>query len=417
MKPYVNNFPHEDNAFGVPLPTEGDVQNNSFAFLIADFGFETTSTGGDCCQTDVAELMRATRRDLERDGKRLLFVGAGGDNFYWRGLRGEREGGASQWKRWEAVYDGLHDVPWFAVMGNHDLGDYDLYATCPERSPRVTVASQPYASNQLDADKGGYRPLRGPARNYHMPDFNYRLTLDALNLEIFALDQNYVDVDGIGGGGNDEIGRACGGNLSERLKSVRDSGEVLLVESAMAGAKDPRRTRNVLVIQHYRYQCAQLKRKFMENVPAGEVVDFRCSAGHEHNTACLAGSDEDCEFSINGGGGGCCKNDVPHHAGFGLLTFNSSSGGMRIQLIHLDRTCKFDCDANAWAFALWITLTSLFCVAVCIGVQRYRRHMARARTPSRFLAAEWVFGSNKAPLGTRELKPLGETAPIRRDLS
>ena len=35
--------------------------------------------------------------------------------------------------------------------------------------------------------------------NYHMPDFNYRVTLNALNLEIYGLDQNKVDVGGIGG--------------------------------------------------------------------------------------------------------------------------------------------------------------------------------------------------------------------------
>ena len=32
-----------------------------------------------------------------------------------------------------------------------------------------------------------------------MPDFNYRVTLNALNLEIYGIDQNKVDVGGIGG--------------------------------------------------------------------------------------------------------------------------------------------------------------------------------------------------------------------------
>ena len=77
--------------------------------------------------------------------------------------------------------------PRFAALGNHDLGDSDLFATCPEKAPRVTIAGQAYASNQLDASKGGYRPPgAGNTSSFHLPDFNYRATLDALNLEIFG---------------------------------------------------------------------------------------------------------------------------------------------------------------------------------------------------------------------------------------
>ena len=56
-----------------------------------------------------------------------------------------------------------------AALGNHDLGDSDLYATCPEKAPRVTIDGQAYASNQLDASKGGYRPPGGNATMYHLP--------------------------------------------------------------------------------------------------------------------------------------------------------------------------------------------------------------------------------------------------------
>ena len=74
---YINNFPDTDNAFGVQLPAE-EVRNNSFALLIADYGLATEAMSGKCCQTDVADLMRKKRAELEGMGKQLLFVGAGG---------------------------------------------------------------------------------------------------------------------------------------------------------------------------------------------------------------------------------------------------------------------------------------------------------------------------------------------------
>jgi hypothetical protein len=205
------------------------------------------------------------------------------------------------------VYEGLSDVPWFAAMGNHDFGDSDLYATCPDKAPRVHIGGQAYASNQLDAEKGGYRPSFGNTSNYHMPDFNYRVTIDALNFELLAVDQNYGDVSGIGGNPSTHklVDATCGGGdtaLGERLMAIGHSGEELLAVSAATGAKDPSQTRNVLVIQHYQNVCATLKAKFSGSVPPGENVDFRCAFGHVHNTTCESGTDEDCEFSMTGSG-------------------------------------------------------------------------------------------------------------------
>mmetsp|Transcript_7841 Transcript_7841/g.24544 ORF Transcript_7841/g.24544 Transcript_7841/m.24544 type:complete len:395 (-) Transcript_7841:228-1412(-) len=342
---YFNTFPHADNPFGIKLPTE-DIRNNSFAFLIADFGLATSAMSGKCCQTDVADLMRSKRAELERQGKQLLFVGAGGDNFYFTGLKDADRGGATQWQRWNTVYDGLHDVPWLAAMGNHDFGDSDVYATCPEKSPRVRVGGQAYSSNQLDADKGGYRPSIGNVHNFHMPDFNYRTTLDALNLEVYGLDQNYVDVSGIGGSpvGHAAVDMKCGGfqeDLARRLQDIGHSGEALLSEYAAKGAHDASQTRNVLVLQHYPGLCKGLRANFSASMPRGETLDFRCSFGHVHNTVCEEGTPEACESAMNGGGGGCCKTDVTHsQAGFGVLTFKPS-GGMNIELVKLGKPCNF----------------------------------------------------------------------------
>ena len=360
---YVNNFPEADNAFGVKLPPRASVREDSFAFLIADFGLPPPGTApaaagrasdgwsqvepGKCCQTDVAEMMRAKREDLEAAGKSLLFVGAAGDNFYHSGLLDEDKGGELQWARWSAVYAGLTDVPWFAAFGNHDLGDSDLYATCPEKAPRVTIGGQAYASNQLDASKGGYRPPQGNTTAYHLPDFNYRTTLNALNLEIYGIDQNYKDVSGIGGNNSthQRVNAVCGGGngaLGTRLAAIGHSGEALLASGAAKGASDPNSTRNVLVLQHYPGLCASLKAKFVAALPAGEQqhLDFKCSFGHVHNTTCESGNASACEFAMIGGGGGCCATDVVNsQAGFGLLTFNRA-GGMNIELLRLGRHCN-----------------------------------------------------------------------------
>ena len=219
---YRNQYPTEDDPFG-SLPDGFSDDGTAFAFLIADHGLSqvadhagdpsckvpltctnvddtptwgTPGLNGPCCQTMVADKMRETRERLEAQGKRLVFVGAAGDNWYFDGLRNYTQGGKAQWDRWLSVYGGLTDVPWLGVLGNHDLGDGDPYATCAHRRPLRRLNGQFYASNQLDPDKGGFRPPG--AENFHVPDFNYRTTLDALNLEIFGLDQNYVDQEGTG---------------------------------------------------------------------------------------------------------------------------------------------------------------------------------------------------------------------------
>ena len=119
-------------------------------------------------------------------------------------------------------------------------------------------------------------------------------------------------------------------------------GEHLLGKYAAAGAKAPHEVRNVLVLQHYPGLCAGLKQHFVQHAPAGEALDFRCSFGHTHDTKCEAGTDAQCEFAMNGGGGGCCANDVVNsQAGFGVLTFEPA-GGMNIELMHLGRRCVFE---------------------------------------------------------------------------
>lgn len=349
---YKNHFPADDNPFGAPLAPSGKAED-SFAFVFADYGLFVSSTEtGECCQTKVADAMRAKRAELEGLGKTLAFVGAGGDNFYWHGLNQADDFtednicGADQWARWGQVYDGLTDIPWFGTFGNHDWGNSDIYSTCPDLAPRVTVDGQDYASNQLDADKGGYRP-EGAPQNFHLPDYNYRYTIDALNLEVFGLDQNYNDVDGIGGDstGHDQVEATCGGHqvLVDRLYDVGYSGELLLNNSAKLGAANANATRNVLAIQHYPNRCQSLSDGFMANAPVGQPVDFRCAFGHVHDSQCEAGTADDCIFAMVGSGGGCCDDPTlpleTGNAGFGLVTF-LAGGGMKLEQITIGENCE-----------------------------------------------------------------------------
>ena len=145
---YVNNFPAHDNPYNISLPADRDA---SFAFLLADFGTDTIVPGHTpCCQLDVANAMRAKRAELEAQGKSLLFVAAGGDNFYYRGLPAAEAEGKERWARWAGVYYNLTDVAWLGVLGNHDLGCNDPYATCPAKAPTpTTVGGQPYACPRI----------------------------------------------------------------------------------------------------------------------------------------------------------------------------------------------------------------------------------------------------------------------------
>ena len=123
-----------------------------------------------------------------------------------------------------------------------------------------------------------------------MPDFNYRVTIDALNLEILAIDQNYKDLGGIGGdsSGHVQVDATCGGDsaLASRLGDIGASGEALLAAAAAEGAADATQTRNVLILQHYNGACSDLVSSFEAAAPDDEALDVRCSFGHVHDSQC-----------------------------------------------------------------------------------------------------------------------------------
>ena len=414
---YVNNYPTEDDPFGALPPNHKD-DGSVYAFLIADNGlsqlkdhagdddciikgqcnednapiYGTPDTNGPCCQTMVADLMRKKRLELQAQGKRLAFIGAAGDNFYFDGVKDADDGGLDQWDRWLHVYAGLNDVPWLNVFGNHDLGNGDRYALCPERRPLAHVGGQAYGSNQLDVDKGGYRP-RG-AEKFRAPDFNYRVTLNALNLEVYGLDQNYYDVPGVGDWwrGRRRHHEACGWStrttnpadqwghkqdwmrgwegdeaMGGRLRTIGHSGEQLLRDSAKVGAHNRSKPRRVLLLQHYPKRCAELADQFARAAPErASMLDIQCAFGHTHSTMCehggveeASGPGSDCKFTMVGAAGGCCKGgdtvEEGGHtgAGFAVLHFPAKGGVMHIERVALGTPCNIEPvkGAAAWQLA------------------------------------------------------------------
>ena len=347
---YVNNFPAHDNPYNISLPADRDA---SFAFLLADFGTDTIVPGHTpCCQLDVANAMRAKRAELEAQGKSLLFVAAGGDNFYYRGLPAAEAEGKERWARWAGVYYNLTDVAWLGVLGNHDLGCNDPYATCPAKAPTpTTVGGQPYACHQLDVDKGGHRAGAAHAAHFHVPDFNWVHRLDGLDLEVVGLDTNHRAAAGIHriqtDGGCGATAATCGQSeaaLQARLADVAKSGEALLNATAARGGRNASAVRRVLLLQHYPHECAALVAQFVANAPErADRLDVRCAFGHVHSTTCevaAGGGGGDCRDVMVGGGGGCCRNQVVEKgkAGFGVLHF-VEGGGMTVEQVTTGEHC------------------------------------------------------------------------------
>lgn len=299
---------------------------------------------GDCCtmQRDVAAQMNEYVASRKRDNpnSNLLFVLAVGDNFYWVGAKEGRFSGT-----WKDVYSKeITDVPWFAVMGNHDYGNDDPKSGCPSVSPRFVCNSsnantaacggakpystevQGYDCNQLNSNKGG---VDGEVRtNFHMPDYTYYYTIPQLSLELIALDWNIYDIDGLGGnggnGGASLLWGHCGGydRLRQSLSSIKEASTKILNERAAAAQSN-----NVAIFSHYpdEFQKNQnLRRMFEAGLPADAQARTKTYNffGHTHVQQCDGYKDGGCVDFLTGGSGGCCSfNDKP--AGFVAINFDN----------------------------------------------------------------------------------------------
>lgn len=239
-------------------------------------------------------MMKDYVKKYEAQGKKCLFVGAVGDNFYAGGLQDE-----AHWKKqWGDVYgtsdpsSGLYDIPWLGVMGNHDLGNDDPDCACNGACKQFNNAERPSGTEK-----------------FWMPDFHWHYYIPGVDLEIIGLDTNALDVDGIGGDGCGHGAKVtcdrCGGrdNLANSLNEKRRAGESHLDSRAsISGAK------TALIMQHYNWakgigNVGDMYKKRFESKNGGKAKVLS-AYGHAHDQVCEGSRERGCDVILTGGGGG-----------------------------------------------------------------------------------------------------------------
>jgi hypothetical protein len=326
------------------------IPDNNYFILIGDWGGVSANANLGSSQLAVAKMMKDYYNE-QGINRKLLFVATLGDNFYYTGHDGTAEMWNSTWKH---VYGpnskddtDLTNVPWFAVMGNHDFGNNDPWSICPEKSPQVRIVNKTaYNCNQLDNDKqivSRQRP--SDTDNYVMPDFCYNYEIPELNFELIALSCDYTDSPkGIGGDGTDE---KCGDHMcgafqtsvncgspqamTDKLRSIYNAGQDLLIERA----KNSEMT-NILITNHYPDVENELKNTFISNTPETKKArqTVITAGGHDHNTYCIQQQDEElCLSIVSGGGGGCCTTaPTANVSGFYVVHFYRDSSDNSIKM-------------------------------------------------------------------------------------
>jgi len=298
-------------------------REDNYFLIIGDWGKDG---GPGSCQDRVADLMKQYVQNQAAQGKTLLFIASVGDNFYWSGQDG------SKWSnQWGDVYghadaeSPLYDIPWLAVLGNHDIGVTDPYLACPSSAALASMGGQDYGSRQFNADKNPERP--DWTGKYWMPDYNFHYEIPEVGVEVVGVDTNGDHIDDLNGHGHaDGVFNPCGGrdNVQNFLGMIKNSGDDMLKCRAERGTAS-----TVLVMQHYPDNKWDAKGTF-ENAlqQTGRKAGVISAYGHEHEQKC-EGTDEQgqCNIIMTGSGGGCCEGDLPHsHAGFTAIHLTSDGG-------------------------------------------------------------------------------------------
>jgi len=309
---------------------------NSYFFILGDWGV-ARGTHGHQCQQDVADKMKTYAK---AQGTSPLLVASVGDNFYAAGLETE----ADWTNMWSNVYgpndtsSGLYDVPWYSVLGNHDMGNDDPKCACG-------------TCKQFDSYPG--RPEE--TKLYNMPDYNWYKEFPSANLEVIGVESNTVDDNGLGGngwaGGSAAVPGACGMSVDQVKQFLRrkyEEGLALVEERARNTTAS-----TVLIIQHYpKYSNApqELVAAFKKHNKKATVIS---AYGHDHSQECQEGPESQCEHILSGGGGGYGPAGM-----FGFVAVHlDGMGGYSTKITDPDVTVHPDTCAvcSPWMSCLWST--------------------------------------------------------------
>ena len=316
---YTMNYPSD---IGISMVKVLQPASKNYIIVIGDWGAVNKGEwyeGMIDVQQKVAANMQNYVNKMNGNGYNLLFIATTGDNFYTTGLDGLNRLKNVWFYRYNLPLTpdsfgrkSLTDYPWFPTMGNHDFGNADKNALCPEKSPFSVINGQAYGSYQLNADKGGARDpndVRNKINtyNYYMPDFSYHVEIPSLSFEFIAMEANTFDSGGLGGdgtkGGASEVGRICGGgpdkgqgNINKKLKILYDA-SINVLKSRAAG-----HNKNFLIANHYPAgDCHGWNKILTDKDPSRNV---RCVAGHVHNYSCNGAPVGDQCMNVTSGNGG-----------------------------------------------------------------------------------------------------------------
>jgi len=265
--------------------------------------------------------------------KKCLFVGSVGDNFYDKGLKDD-----NHWKtQWLDRYgtndpsSSLHNIPWLAVLGNHDYGNDDWGCGCDKGCKQFN---------------GPHRPAG--TENFWMPSYFWSYYIPVVDVEIIGIDTNQADVGGLGGngwgGGAKDVYNNCGGfqKVAQFLADKKLAGETHLDKRG-----EQTTAKTVLIMQHYDGPPIgkQYLDRFRSKNPGHTSV--LSAYGHAHVQDCNSANHSACELILTGGGGGCISGES-HTLGF-VAVHLTDDGGYTTNMFTDGETSVSRAGCGDWA--------------------------------------------------------------------
>lgn len=331
--PYVNYY-NGSNPLNIQASQR---RSDNYFLMIGDWG---RAGGPGSCQLAVAEKMKQYVREQAQAGKRILAVVSAGDNFYWSGATPQSWGTS-----WAPVYGAtdpsspLYGVPWLVTLGNHDLGDDDPYAFCPDVRPLATINGQAYASRHLNSDRNPSRPQG--TELYWIPDYSFHYEIPGADLEFVFVDTNLEYTSRkLYSAGFQNARSQCGGEsgVKDFLWSIAESGKELLKERARRGT-----ARTTVIVQHYPQHGQAVKDLFDETArEVGRLSSVLSAWGHDHDQACVGrDASGNCNMVLTGGGGGCCMGEYGGFTAVHLTDDGAFVADVESERVRLPRhSCK-----------------------------------------------------------------------------